>query len=225
MKKILFLVGLFWGAFWFSQSVTLSRAVKIHENNDRLFHYLPTVGEGAEYLGDVEVQGASTDDAAIFGLVYQKAKSIGANAFSVKRNEAIDGGWVDFNPQHYVLSLYYVAEIPTEDNMVYLFASSKKQKVRINEKEVLLAPRTYLGFRLDSASTTAVSSGRFLGSKIVLGYKEGQPSRYFQVQGGGLRSDRTGGSGGLLIKSGDLILLERSYGGFLRAIYAEKAWD
>jgi hypothetical protein len=43
------------------------------------------------------VNGFSNDDVTVFGEVYKKAKQIGANSFSLKPIENVDGTFKNFN--------------------------------------------------------------------------------------------------------------------------------
>lgn len=201
-----------------AQYITLSKAIKTSDSKDRFFYRIDPATADAEYLGEVEVQGFSNNDAEVFRQIYTKAKTIGANSFSLRKSENLDGQ-ITFNPAHYFLNLYYTADIPREENLIYVISSaSKPQNIKFNNKTVTLQPRTYVRHPLTEGLSLSV--GRLLGSRITLSPKENQPEQYFQVVPAGIRADQSG-PGGLNLKSGDIILLEKSYAEFLTTIYQE----
>lgn len=218
MKKYSALILIFLLNGLSAQYITLSKAIKTSDNKDRFFYRIDPATANAEYLGEVEVQGFSNNDAEIFRQIYTKAKTIGANAFSLRKSENLDGQ-ITFNPAHYFLELYYTADIPRQENLIYVISSaSKPQNIKFNNKTVTLLPRTYVRHPL--TEDLSLSVGRLLGSRITLSPKENQPEQYFQVVPAGIRADQSG-PGGLNLKSGDIILLEKSYAGFLTTIYQE----
>ncbi len=222
MKTTLSAIFVFVIHFTFAQYITLSKAVKISDNKDKFFYQVSDTID-AQYLGEVEVQGFSSDDAAVFSQVYQKAKTIGANSFSIKKEERIDGGDKVFNPSHYYINLYYTSDFNHQDhNKVYIFSSSHKAtKFRLKDKSITLPSRTYYQFHLQPGEDYPLATGGFLGSRIRLAYKEAQPAQYFLLKGAGFRGDGAG-AGMLNLKSGDIIVLEKSYAQFLAAIYQSK---
>lgn len=221
MHKTLIIILSLLSQLAFAQLVTINKVVKTHENNDRYLYKINPESTNAEFLGEIEVQGFSKDDAEVFSQIYKKAKTFGANSFALKKTENIDGSVAAFNPANYILNLYYTPEVPKDDNAVYIITSSAKpQVVVLNNTKIRMQPRTYLKTELKPGETGSVSTGKFLGSKIMLAAKDGQPAQYFQILPAGLRADQSG-AGGLNLKSGDIILLEKSYGQFLTAIYAE----
>lgn len=218
MKKYSALILLFLLNFLSAQYITLSKALKTSDNKDRFFYKIDPATANAEYLGEVEVQGFSNNDAEVFSQIYKKAKTIGANSFALRKSENLDGQTA-FNPAHYFLDLYYTASIPRQENLIYVISSATKpQKVNFNNKTVTLQPRTYIRHPL--TESLSLSVGQLLGSKITLSPKENQPELYFQIVPAGIRADQSG-PGGLNLKSGDIILLEKSYAGFLSTIYQE----
>ena len=84
MKKILLLNLALLSTVLFGQNVVLNKVVKTHTNDDKVFYKINPETTAADYLGEVEVQGFSEQDAKVFGMIYKKAKEIGANAFSWK---------------------------------------------------------------------------------------------------------------------------------------------
>lgn len=218
MKKYSALILIFLLHGLSAQYITLSKAIKTSDNKDRFFYRIDPATTNAEYLGEVEVQGFSNNDAETFRQIYNKAKTIGANAFALRKSENLDGQ-ITFNPAHYFLDLYYTADIPRQENLIYVISSaSKPQNIKFNNKTVTLLPRTYVKHPLTEGLSLSV--GRLLGSRITLSPKQNQPEQYFQVVPAGIRADQSG-PGGLNLKSGDIILLEKSYAGFLTTIYQE----
>ena len=175
----------------------------------------------AEYLGEIEVQGFSGDDVKVFGMVYKKAKEIGANAFSYRPFESVEGGIQKFDSAHYMLNLYYVSpdQFPKEDNIIYLIASPyKKQTVAINNDKITFEPRTYTKIQLIPGEIYTVSTRKLLGSSVKLGAQENQPVQFFQFSAFSVNSNPYG-NGGINLKSGDITRLEQSYAQFLTTIY------
>ncbi|MDO5614617.1 MAG: hypothetical protein Q4G16_00375 [Cruoricaptor ignavus] len=223
MKKIFTLLYIYVATLVSAQYISLSKAEHFNENNDKRFYNIASDTEKAEYLGEIEVQGFSKDDATVFNEIYKKAKTIGANAYTIKQQETIDGGLQKFNPEHYYINLYYKEDIGLSENKVYFFSSARKSlKIKINNQPYIIEPRSYSELILNPGEIVTVSSGGFLGTKLVLGYKENQPTQYFQVLSGGVRADQSGSQGGLNIKSGDFVKLENSYAQFLMAVYDRK---
>ena len=204
-----------------AQYITLSKAVKTSDSKDKFFYKVNPETDNAEYLGEIEVQGFSKDDPEVFSQIYKKAKTIGANAFSLKLAEDLDGN-IKFNPEHYFINLYHTTTLPKEENTVYIISSSnKEQKIKINNKTVKIQPRAFFKLQLQPTEVQSISTGKLLGSKILLSQKQGQPAQYFQILPAGIRADHVG-MGGLNLKSGDIILLEKSYAQFLTTIYTEQ---
>lgn len=223
MKYSILFVLVVFSPFIFAQNVILNSVVKSHSNHDKIFYKISAEQPGAEYLGEVEVQGFSSDDAEVFGMIYKKAKQIGANAFSYKPLETIDGSVAEFNPANYRLSLYYLnaADFPKENNTVYLIASPyRKQNISFNDQKLEFQPRTYTKKLLEDGKIYTVSTRKFLGSSIRLTAKDGQPVQYFQFSAFSVNSNPYG-EAGINLKSGDITKLEQSYAQFLTVIYSE----
>ncbi len=219
-NKIQLFAALFLFSLLSAQSVTLSRAERVGENKDKFLYLIDSLSKGETYLGEIEVHGFSTQDAEVFSQIYKKAKTIKANGFKLKEREMLGGEPPQINTSHYILELYDLKEKPKYSNLVVLFSSSdKEQKVRINEKIYVMSPRSYIAIQLRPQEVYSLRVGGLLGSKILLSYKENQPVQYFQVLRSGIRADQSGNQGGLTIKSGDIIGLERSYAEFLKTIY------
>ena len=223
MKNFLIFCTLIFAQFAFAQNVILNKVVKVNTNSDKIFYKIDPKVTSAEYLGEIEVQGFSDNDAKVFGMIYKKAKEIGANAFSYKPLETITGENSAFDELNYRLNLYYIPKenIPTENNAVYLIASPfKKQKIAINKENVLFEPRTFKKLNLEPGENYTISTRKLLGSAIMLSAQENQPVQYFQFSAFSVNSNPYG-TAGINLKSGDIIKLEQSYAQFLTTIYKE----
>jgi len=221
MKKIIIAVFVFLIHFVNAQNVYLTKVEKTKENTDKFLYKIESEVKDAEYLGEIEVQGFSKDDAGIFSLLYKKAKEIGANTFSLKPFENVDGSPQNFNPANYRLSLYYLPKdkLQNQTGYLYLFASSEKdQKIALNKKDYVISPRSYLLLKTIPGEVYTISTKKLLGSTIKIQQKENSSNQYFQISATKVKSDDTG-IGGLNLKSGDIIGLEKSYAEFLSAIY------
>lgn len=220
MKKIIAFSFLFIAICINAQLVTLSKAVNKSDNVDKFFYLIDPEKQPAEYLGEVEVDGYSENDADVFSMIYKKAKTVGANAFSLYRAEMIDGKKQEFNPRKYRLNLYYSTTFPKEDNVAYLFSSGKKgHKIKLDGKKITLQPRSFIKKVISYGGENSIVAGNLLGSRINLSAKSGQPVQYFQISNFDAKSDE---QGSISIKSGDIIGLERSYANFLSIIYEEQ---
>ena len=221
MKKFLLLNLIVLSTFFFAQNVVLNKVVKSHVNEDRIFYKINPKLTSAEYLGEVEVQGFSDDDAEVFGMIYKKAKEIGANAFALLPFEEVDGALSKFDPAHYKLSLYYLpsSDFPAEENMVYFISSPfKKQMISINREKITFEPRSFTDLNLPAGEVYTISTRKLLGSSIKIAAQKNQPVQYFQLSGASLNSNQRGHPG-INFKSGDIMRLEQSYAQFLTTIY------
>ena len=220
MKKLLIFSLLLGVTFLFGQRVFLSKSVKIQQSSDKFLYRIPPDYPDSEYLGEIEVQGFSSDDAATFGKIYKLAKELGANSFTWKPFSAIEGV-TPFSADHYVLRLFYTpAELlPKEENTVYLLASPyKQQTISVNGEKITFHPRTYHRLELAAEEVYSISTRALLGSSVRLSAKDNQPVQYFQFSGFSVNSNPAG-TPGINFKSGDIILLERSYAEFLTTVY------
>ncbi len=221
MKKFLFLNLVLLSTFFFAQNVMLNKVVKSHSNKDKVFYKINPETTAAEYLGEVEVQGFSDNDAKVFGMIYKKAKEIGANSFAFLPFEEVDGTLSKFDPVHYKLSLYYLptSDFPKEDNTVYFISSPyKKQTISINNEKMVFEPRTFTEMKMAPGEIYTISTRKLLGSSIKIAAQQNQPVQYFQLSGLSLNSNEYGNPG-INLKSGDIIRLEQSYAQFLTTIY------
>ena len=226
MRKLLFLISVFCCQFFYLQTVTLNKVEKTNDNKDKFFYKINDASN-SEYLGEILVNAFSNDDVEIFGDIYKKAKQVGANSFSLKPIENVDGTIQDFNPAYYILNLYYTNpdNIPNEENVAYLVSSSeKKQKININGKTTELKARSFIKLNLNETEVMSVSTRKLLGSTVKLSAKAGQPSLYLALTDFKIRSN-DGIYGGVNLKSGDITGLEKSFGMFLTTIYTEQKKD
>ena len=226
MRKLLFLISVFCCQFFYLQIVTLNKVEKTNDNKDKFFYKINEPSK-SEFLGEVLVNSYSDNDVEIFGDIYKKAKQIGANSFSLKPIENIDGTIQNFNSSYYILNLYYtnIDDIPNEENVAYLVSSSeKKQKININNKTTEFEPRSFIRLDLNENEVMSVSTRKLLGSTVKLSAKSGQPSLYLSLTNFKIRSNDSL-YGGVNLKSGDITGLEKSFGMFLTTIYSEQKKD
>lgn len=226
MRKLLFIILLFCFQLFYLQEVTLNKVDKVNDNKEKIFYSISDVSK-SEYLGEVLVNGFSKDDVKMFGEIYKKAKQIGANTFSLKPIEKIDGTFHQFDPGYYILNLYYTKsnDITAEDNVAFLISSSdNNQKISVNNKILEIYPRSFLKLQLRIDEVLTVSTRKLLGSSVKLSGKDGQPSLYFSLSNFKIRTNDSI-YGGINLKSGDIIGLEKSFGMFLTTIYSEQKND
>ncbi len=223
MKNIAIIISVLCVQFWNAQNVYLSKVEKTNDNTDKFLYKKEEASTDAVYLGEVEVQGFSKDDAAVFSMIYKKAKEIGANTFALKPFENIEGAPQSFNAANYKIALYYTPKekLAARHGEMYIFASSEKdQKISVNRKDYVISPRSFLKFTTVPGEIYTISTKKLLGSTIKIQPKTGDDNLYFQISSLKVKSD-TSGVGGLNLKSGDIIGLEKSYAEFLSIIYKE----
>lgn len=223
MKNLTITILLFFAYFINAQNVHLTKVEKTNINGDKFLYNINEEKKEAEYLGEIEVQGFSKNDADVFSAIYKKAKEIGANSFSLKPFEGIDGNPQKFDPSHYKLQMFYTAKekLSVEEGNLYLFASSAKdQKISINRKDYILSPRTYLKVPLVSREIYTISTKKLLGSTIKIKKDNKNSDQYFQISSAKIGSNKQN-DGTLHLKSGDITGLEKSFAEFLAMIYQE----
>lgn len=224
MKNVAIILSILCAQLWNAQNVYLSKVEKTNNNTDKFLYKKESTSTESIYLGEAEVQGFSKDDTAVFSMIYKKAKEIGANTFELKPFENIDGSPQPFNPANYKLALYYTPKekIAPQHGELYIFASSEKdQKISINRKDYTITPRSFLKLKTVSGEIYTISTRKLLGSTIKIQPKAGEDTLYFQISSVKVKPD-TSGVGGLNLKSGDIIGLEKSYAEFLSLIYKEE---
>lgn len=206
-----------------AQNVYLTKVEKTNDNTDKFLFKINEEIKDAQYLGEIEVQGFSKDDAATFSLIFKKAKEIGANAVSLQPFENVDGSPQVFNASNYKLNLYYLPKekFILQTGYLYLFASSdKEQKISVNKKDFVLSPRSFFIIKTVPGDLYTISTKKLLGSTIKIQPKANETNQYFQISALKVKSDNTG-VGGLNLKSGDIVGLEKSFAEFLSLIYTK----
>ncbi len=224
MKNLIIIVFALFVQLLSAQKVLLTKVEKTHDNTDQTLFKIHDEVQDAIYLGEIEVQGFSKDDAAVFSLLYKKAKEIGANAFEIKPFENVDGSVQEFNASNYRLNVYFISreKLLNQTGNIYLFASADKdQKISINKKEITLSPRSFFIVKPKENEVYVISTRKLLGSTIKLQPKPNEGNQYFQISSAKIKPDESG-RGGLNLKSGDIIGLEKSYAEFLSVIYQEQ---
>lgn len=223
MKNIAIIFFVVCTQLWDAQNVYLNKVEKTSDNSDKFLYKKDEAETETVYLGEAEVQGFSKDDEMVFSLVYKKAKEIGANTFAIKPFENIDGSPQAFNPSNYRIALYYTPKerLKVKNGMMYIFASSEKdQKININSKDYIVSPRSFFKLKIVPGEVYTISTKKLLGSTVKVQPKTNDENLYFQVSSLKIKPD-TSGVGGLNLKSGDVVGLEKSYAEFLSAIYKE----
>lgn len=223
MKKLLAFFAFFILFSSISGQVSLIEAKKHHENKDSFLYLLPqNLPENAEYLGKMEINNQGMDETELFHEFYKKAKLVGANAYQIITTDNLENQPV-YHRNLFAVNLYYVEQnkIPNEDNFVYLIANQHRSKIRVNDKRLEIQPKTYLKIDLNTMKLADVAVGGFLGSRIEFSVKNSQPNQYFEIKNANVRS-KNSPFGGINIKSGDFVMLEKSYAQFLISLFQEK---
>lgn len=223
MKRIITFTILLFLNFSFAQNIILNKVEKTGNSKDKFLYKINADSVKSEYLGEIEIQGFSADDVAVFNAVYKKAKSIGANAFSYKPFPSIDNIPRNLDPSNYKLSLYQVSEadLPDESNLLYIVSSSSKtQKIGIDRQNLELPARSFILKRMLPGETYSLSTKKFLGSSVKVQANSIEGKQFFQFSAFKIKSNPYG-SAGINVKSGDIFKLEKSYGDFLTTIYEQ----
>lgn len=220
MKKLQLIIAFFFSVVAFSQNVLLTEVKTTHENRDKFLYSLQKdITVENQYLGKIEVIGYTVQDQMIFSQIYEKAKSIGANTYSIQFSENLEGT-KGFDLSHYYVQLYYTEsnKIPKEENTLYIINPSKEVKLRVNSNKQILNSRSYIKIVPSNTQEIDISVGSIFGSRIKFENKEGQPAQYFQISGNQIRSNSEENPG-IHFKTGDIIKVEKSYAQFLVNIY------
>lgn len=221
LKALFLSLSIFAAAQISAQNVYLSKIEKTVESSDRQFVLVNPENTAAEFLGLIEVQGFSKDDALMFSKIYQKAKEIGANAFAFQPFETVDEKPQPFNASNYRINLYSVSKeeiTKPEQSIILVSSSAKPQTISVNRKNYTLQPRSFTKLTTVAGEIYTISTKKLLGSTIKASGRADSPAQYFQVSAAKIKAN-TAGEPGINLKSGDIIALERSYGDFLRMIY------
>ncbi|MDL1913671.1 MAG: hypothetical protein FDW93_04005 [Bergeyella sp.] len=187
-------------SFFSGQEFHLTQSLRGKSNGDKRLYRI-VEDSSSVFLGSIEIYGALENEVEAFQKFYQKAKSIGANAYSLEAKDIF--GRQSSQSLKKVLRLYFVQGFTEEYNVFYVFNSGKTRKIVIDGKRVELPEDGYLRARISQKNESYISTGKFLGSSVHLYYKEGQPAQYFQVLSAGMEADHKGG-GGLFLKRGIL---------------------
>ena len=219
MKTKFLIPILFFSSFSFAQTINLSEAISVNEINDRRLFRIDEAGD-SKLLGKIEILGALDNETNAFNKFYEKAKVVGANSYIYNVEKDLNGDEILSNTKS--ISLYYTPSISKKSNSFYVFSSNKFQKLVINGNYVEMPIGTYIVGEINETESNYISTRKFLGSRINLHYKEKQPEQYFQVLSGGVSSDKSGVTGGLVLKTGDIVMLEKSFANFLTLFYHKK---
>lgn len=223
MRYLIGMFFMFFGQWFFGQNIILNKVVQTGNFTDKFFYKINPDSTQAVYLGELEVQGYSENDEKVFDAIYKKAKSIGANAFSYKPFESLEGKNRKLDPHHYTLNLYEVQELALKDqsNLLFIFSSaSKPQYITVNTEKIALLPRSFYTLKLIEGGIYTISTRKLLGSTVKVQLNKEEGPQYFTVSSFNVKSNQDG-NGGLNIKSGDITKLEKSYGDFLSTIYTK----
>lgn len=202
-----------------AQDVIISKMQDIVKNDDQRFYKIEN-SEQAQYLGELEIGGFTADDRLMYLNIYEKAKKLGANAFTLKKIIDIDGREKAFDPNHYFLQLYFQKDLDSvvAKNEVYLLNTGEKtKKLKIDDEKIKIPARHFLKLQLIPGKVFTVGTAGLLGSSIRLSASPHQLVNYFQIEGFRVKNNQD--TFGINLKSGDINLLDRSYGMFLTTIY------
>ncbi len=215
MRNSFLVLGLLFANSIFAQKIVLSEASKVNENNDKRLYRIESTSNSIK-LGTIEIVGDLDNDVAAFNAFYQKARTVGANSYIYSVEKDLNNEDIRSNVK--IISLYFTQNLPEKYNTYYILNSGKSQNVVVSGKKVEIPSKSFIQDDIKTDESNYISTRKFLGSRINLYYKSSQPEQYFQVISGGVKSDQTG-VGGLVLKTGDLIMLERSFANFLTLFY------
>ncbi len=219
MKKCIFWIMLFCAQISSGQNIVLSGGSHTVQNNDKRL-YKVTSGSGGQFLGEIEIVGPLTDPVAAFNNFYKKSKILGANAYVPVSNPDIEGKEIATNLHK--LHLYYFEQLPVQNNIAFILNPGKARKFRINGNKVELPADSFYTLELQDGKEISVATGGFLGSTVSLTYKLCQPAVFLTLNSGGLGTSHDPNNGGIIIKSGDLVQLESSFGAFFTLFYTHE---
>ena len=218
MKNWHLLLVLFF-SFANAQNIFLNKVVKTHENTDKFFYRINNDFSQKEYLGEIEVRGFTNKDQDVFSYIYKQAKQIGANAYSLKQIETIDGSFAAFDPSHYLLNLYYIDDeknILNTGDIFIVSANDKTKRIDVNGQTIDLPSRSFVKIKTLMDKPNVISTRKLFGSSIKFNMKASDASKYFEILPFQMKGD-----GSLNFKTGDILGLEASYGQFLTMLYRE----
>ena len=219
MKKCIFWIVFFCMQFTFGQKIILAEGSHAVQNNDRRLYKVAS-GSGGQLLGEIEISGALSDPVAAFNSFYRKSKVLGANAYTQVRQPDLDGNPITSGLRK--IQLYYFERLPVENNIAYILNPDRARKFRINGNKLELPADSFYSLELQDGKEISIVTGGFLGSTVNLSYKIQQPAIFLTLNSGGLGTSHDPSNGGIVIKSGDLVQLESSFGNFLTLFYTPK---
>lgn len=203
-----------------AQEVYLRKIADINKiGNDKFLYNTPEKLNTSQYLGELEVVGIARNNQELFTKIYNKAKEIGANSYSLKNFENIDGTLQDIDVSHFKLNLYYTPsqDIVQNSTIIYILSNNTPKKIRINRSDVNLNSDTYIKKTLLPGDELTISTIKLLGSTIKISTNNQKLPQYFQVLGFNIKEND-----GISLKSGDIKKLDTSYGQFLVLISKEQ---
>ena len=204
-----------------AQNVIFNKIESTVANTDQFLYLINTENTEAKFLAEIEVQGYSNDHVETFKKIVSKAKEVGANAFAYQPFLKLDENDTQIDLTHYKLNLYYLDKelFPnTNNNEVVLIASAThEQKLKWNDEKISLPENSFLRFKLIPGEVYSLSTRNLFGSTVKLSYNKTQKIQYFLISAFNVKIDKSG-VGGLNLKSGDIIPIDRSFGDFLTIV-------
>ena len=203
-----------------AQNVVFNKVHGTFQNADQFLYRIDKENPDAQFLAEIEIQGYSNDHVETFKRIVEKAKEVGANAFAYQPFLKLDENDTKIDLAHYKLNLYHLNKnlFPNHDNEVVLIASAKHdQKLKWNNEKLLLKENSFLRLKLEPSVVYSLSTKNLFGSTIKLSYSDNQKIQYYLISAFNVKSDKSG-VGGLNLKSGDIISIDRSFGDFLTLV-------
>ena len=219
MKKLIFLALISVFQVFFAQTSVLSEGHRTIPNNDKRLYKVST-DSGGQFLGEIEISGPLINPVKAFDAFYRKSKLLGANGYTVDRNKDLNGEEIATAVQK--IHLYYFEKLPVQENVVYILNPGKARKYRINGDKKDLSGDAYSVIELQEGKEIQLTTGGLLGSMVSLNYKLHQPAIFLTLNSGGLGASQDAGNGGIVIKTGDLVQLENSFGLFFTIFYSRE---
>ena len=225
MKVRIALVLFFLVQIVVAQNVIFNKVEATVPNTDQFLRLIDKDNPDAKFLAELEVQGYSMDHVETFKKIIEKAKEVGANAFAYQPFLKLDEKDTKIDIAHYKLNLYHLDKklFPKKDNEVVLIASAlHDQKLKWNNEKILLPENSFLKFKLVPGEVYSLSTRNLFGSTVKLSYSENQKIQYFLISSFNVKSDKSG-VGGLNLKSGDINIIDSSFGDFLTVVMQNAA--
>ncbi len=203
-----------------AQNVVFNKIETTHTNTDKFLYRIEKENPEAQFLAEIEIQGNSENPIETFNLIYKKAKEVGANAFAYQPFLTLDEKTNKLDPSHFKLNLYYLEKksFSEDNNTIVLISTSKRsQKLLWNNTKIVLKPESFLTLKLSPGENYTLSTRHLFGSSIKLSYNVEQKIKYFLISAFQVKSDNSG-VGGINLKSGDIISIEKSLGDYLSVV-------